>query len=272
LVRFIDKDRQAMIDETEMFFGEILKENRPTSDFIDPDFVYVNDRLNKLAYDIDGVNFAGNMQRVSLPRGGRRGGILCMPSVMMATANGVDTQPVLRGVWVLENILGDSPPSPPQNVPAIEADTSGATTIRELLARHQADSSCASCHRKIDPLGFALENFDPVGRWRDYYPTFATKKGEAVKIDGLKIDATGTMADGTRITDVRDLKQHLTAKGNDQFAQGLTEKLMTYATGRPLSYGDRQVALEIVRELNSSEGGFQDLIVAIVQSEAFRAK
>ena len=281
LLRFYDPDRRALIDETEMFFAEILRENLPLETFIDPDFSYRNARLNK----IYGGGLEGNeMRRVTFERGGRHGGILGLGAVMMATANGVDTQPVLRGVWLLDNVFGAPPPEPPANVPAIASDTSGATSMRDQLAAHRADPTCASCHNEIDPLGMVLENFDPVGRWRDHYPVytkppdgqaalteeFYSTVGEGV-LPGPSVDAVGVLTDGTRLEDVTDLKRYLVAR-LDVFAACLTEKLMVYATGRSLSFGDRLLAERIAKSAVDRGDGFRDLVVAVAQSESFAAR
>jgi hypothetical protein len=283
LLKFTEQDMKAMIDETEMFFAEVLHNNLPIETFIAPDFTFMNRRLAQSIYRFDlpsdaaggkksGKAKTDEMQRVSLPREGRIGGILGQASVMMATANGVDTQPVLRGVWLLENVFGTPPPPPPKNVPAIPPDTAGASTIRERLAAHQADASCAGCHAKIDPPGFALENFDPVGRWREFYPVFEKDPaGEVITRKGAAVDANGTMPDGTSIKDVTDLKRYL-LQHPDLFARCLTTKLLTYATGRPMSYGDTQIAEQIVRDLRQRGNGLTDLIIAVVQSEAFRTR
>ena len=281
LLKFNNPHRQAMIDETELFFSEILAKNLSLETFIDPNFSYRNERLN-LIYggDVEGRE----MRRVPIERGGRQGGILGLASVMMATANGVDTQPILRGVWLLENVFGTPTPPPPANVPAIAPDTSGTTTIRAQLNAHSADPSCARCHDRIDPLGMVLENFDPVGRWRDNYPVYiqppdgaeALKKefyssiGQGTTI-GPRIDAVGLMPDGTRLNDVTDLKRYL-LDHIDMFSHGLTEKLLVYSTGRPPSFGDDRVIDQIVADIKAKGNGFRDLIVAVVESEAFQTK
>lgn len=269
LLNWNDKDLKAVTDETELFVAEILRKNHPLETFIDPGFTYLNKRNAKL-YGIKFPN-SDTMARVDLEPGGRRGGILTQASVMMATANGVDTQPVLRGVWLLENVLGDPVPEPPSNVPAVEPDTSGATSIRELLDRHKADPSCAGCHQKIDPPGFALENFDPVGRWRDHYPVYEKEGGKVVRKDGLAVDALGTLEDGTELRDVTDLKRYLVENIN-VFGNCLAEKLLVYAAGRDLGFGDRKEVERIVEEVREQGNGFQDLIVALVLSESFRTK
>lgn len=269
LLNWNDNYLDAITAETKLFIAEILRENHPLETFIDPDFTYLN-RHNAKLYDHP-YKGGNSMERVRLERGGRHGGILGQASVMMATANGVDTQPVLRGVWLLENVLGDPPSEPPPNVPAVEPDTSGASSIRELLERHQEDESCASCHRKIDPPGFALENFDPIGRWRTFYPVYEKKGDKVVTVQGQTVDATGRLPDGTELNDVTDLKRYL-VNHIDVFSRCLTEKLLVYATGREPGYGDRKEIHRIVNRTKEQGNGFQDLIVELVLSESFRTK
>ena len=207
------------------------------------------------------------MTRAPLHKDNPYGGILGQASVMMATANGVDTQPVLRRVWILENVLGAPPPPPPMNVPAITPDTRRAKTVRDLMAAHTSQESCAGCHRKIDPLGFVLENFDPIGRWRTNYPVWTKGKLQP----GPRINAAATMPDGTELQSVADLKSYV-VRNFDQFGQCLSEKLMTYATGRHLSYADRHEISTIVQGNREANGGFQDLFITLLLSEAFATK
>ncbi|MFT5124532.1 MAG: hypothetical protein ACI97B_003167 [Verrucomicrobiales bacterium] len=250
--KFILKDELAARDEVEYFFAEMLRENRPMTDFIDPNFTWTTSRMAKNIYGMKGVKGTkgDGIQRVTFPRGGRYGGVLGQSAVMMATANGVDTQPVLRGVWVLENILGMATPPPPKAVPALTPDTVGALTPRDLLAAHTTESSCAGCHRKIDPVGFVLENFDPVGRWRDEWPGIH-----------VPIDAASTLPDGTEINDIIDL-----------FSECLAEHLMTYATGRVPNYSERKEIAEIVARNHESGNGLRDLVLGLIESETFRTK
>ncbi len=256
--KFGDAELSAARSEIEYFFAAILRENLPLVDFIDPDFIYTSPAFAKKVY---GLKFEGNARKIarrSIARGGRFGGLLGSSAVMLVTANGVDTQPVLRGVWVLENIIGTPPPEPPDDVPALTPDVRGASTPRELLTAHTKEASCARCHERIDPIGFVLENFDPVGRWRDTWP-----KGGA-------IDPSGSLPDGTQVEDVVDLKRWLT-ENIDLFSQCLSEKLLTYATGRVLNYRERKEIEQIV-DRNLSQGeGFGDLLLALVGSEIFRA-
>ncbi|QDT63619.1 DUF1588 domain-containing protein [Calycomorphotria hydatis] len=256
--------------EVEVHFSFILRENRRMTDFIDPDFIYTtpNFAINNYGMQDEKLvrlvkqdaKFGDQPRRISIQRGGRFGGLLGQSGIMMATANGVDTQPVLRGVWVLENILGITPPEPPQNVPALTPDTNGATTPRELLAAHTQEQSCAVCHRQIDPLGFMLENFDPVGRWREKWPGTEAE-----------IDPSGVLPDGTQMQDVQDFKKWL-LENIDQFSQCLSEKLMTYATGRVPNYAERAEIARIVKENHQQGNRFRDLLLALINSETFRTK
>jgi hypothetical protein len=200
------------------------------------------------------------IERLPIDPKGIHGGLLGQAATMMATANGVDTQPVLRGVWVLENILGMPPPPVPKNVPALTPDVQGASTPRELLAAHTKSASCAACHRHIDPIGFALENFDPVGKWRENWP----------RID-VPIDPSGILPDGTEIAGYLDLKQWLVA--NIDLVSGcLAEKLMIYATGRVPSYAEQVEIRGIVDGVSANGGGFRDLIIALMESRTFRTR
>ena len=268
--KFLPSDEQSAKSEVEYFFHEMLKENRPMTDFIDPDFTWTSGRVAKNVYEIPGKSdrklakkdrkLANKIHRVPLPRGGRYGGLLGNAAVMMATANGVDTQPVLRGVWVLENILGTAPPPPPKSVPALTPDTRGAKNPRELLAAHTKETSCAGCHRRIDPVGFVLENFDPVGRWREKWPRI-----------NQPIDTASTLPDGTKIRDIIDFKAWL-VKNIDQFSECLSDKLMTYATGRVPNYSERKELAMIVEKNHERENGFRDLMFALIASKTFRTK
>jgi mono/diheme cytochrome c family protein len=272
---YTDAEKEAYIREAHLVFREILSENRPVEDFIDPDFTYTTGAVGRFIYNLPQFdksrkNDNSKMVRVPLERGGRVGGILGMAGVMTATANGVDTQPVLRGVWVLENILGDPAPPPPGSVPALTPDTSQAKTPREMLAAHMAEESCAGCHKKIDPVGFVLESFDPVGRWRSEYPP-PRNSDKKEKNAGLPVETKGKLTDGTVLNDVTDLKQYLRAD-IAPFAECISEKLLTYATGRTMNYSDHKLIRKTVQEVRQKEGGFQDLLIALVNSESFRIR
>ena len=174
--KYTDAEKEAYVQEAHLVFREILDKNRPLEDFIDPDFTYTTGAVGRYIYELPQFNTCKKndnkkMVRVALQQGGRLGGLLGMAGVMTATANGVDTQPVLRGVWVLENILGDPPPPPPEAVPALTPGTGNEVSPREILASHTTEESCAGCHKRIDPVGFVLESFDPVGPMENGIPT-----------------------------------------------------------------------------------------------------
>src|SRR5437016_13923377 len=191
-----------MVKETNLFFDEVLKNDLSLTNFVSSDFTFVNARLAK-HYGIPNVQGA-EMRKVPIPPGSHRGGVLTMGSVMKVTANGTTTSPVLRGAWVLDRILGTPPPKPTVDVEAVEPDIRGAKTIREQLAKHRGRAECASCHVKIDPPGFALESFDVIGGWRDYYRSIGA--GEPVIVDGRKrrylngpkVDAADVLPPGRR--------------------------------------------------------------------------
>ena len=248
----------SMIRETELFFAEVLKDDLSLTNFVSSDFTMLNARLAK-HYGIPGSDgFA--FRKVTLPPGSHRGGVLTMASVLKVTANGTTTSPVMRGVWVMERILGTPPPKPPADVPSIEPDIRGAMTIREQLAKHRQSASCASCHNKIDPPGFALESFDVIGGWREQYRTTGDGDRKDVIVDGRrmpyhmgpKVDPSGVTPDGSKFKDVDEFKQ-LLLKDKDQLARALAEKLLTYATGAAPEATDKAEIEAIVRKDREEE-------------------
>ena len=248
-------------------FQHLLKENGPATDLLDADYSFVDKKLAKL-YELperETLRLEDGFRRVSLADNEKRGGVLGMAGVLTVSANGVDTSPVTRGVWVSENILGVTPPPPPDEVPSIDADVSGAKTIREKLALHSEDKTCSVCHRKIDPLGFALETFDPIGRWRTTYPKPKGKSAAAT------IDPSGTLPSGEQYTDFVTFKQVLSDTRRDLFIRNLIEKLMTYATGRLLEQSDRYDIDDLFRRVDAEGGGLRTLVVAVLTSETFRS-
>jgi len=251
---FRDNIDAAMRAETETFFRHILDKNLPPREFLAADYTFLNREL-ALHYDLPPVKGV-ELRQVSLPKG-ERGGLLGHASFLTASANGVDTSPVVRGVYVQQKLLGYTPPPPPPDVPLIEPDASGATNIREQLAKHRANGTCAACHRKIDPFGFALENFDAIGGWRADYSK------------NNKIDPSGVLPTGEKYADVTGFRSLLIAR-HEQFTRSLTEKLMTYALGREPALSDRSLIDGILKDLSSKKGGFKDLIRAVVLSEPFR--
>ena len=259
---------EAMKSEVRLFFRHLLRENGSVQRFLDADFTFVDKRLAKL-YNLPEqktLRIADGFQRVSIAGSRQRGGLLGMAGVLTVSANGVETSPVTRGVWVLENILGMKPPPPPDVVPAIDADVSGATTIRERLAKHRADLACAECHRKIDPLGFGLETFDPIGRWRVTYPK---PKGNA---PAPKIDSTGEFGSGETYTGFHDFKSILVASRTDVFTRHLIKQLLSYASGRHMEPVDEYVIEDIFQAVKRDDYGLRTLMIEALSSEIFRSR
>ena len=272
---FDDMLKASMVQETHRFFTEVLTHDLSLTNFIASDFSMLNGRLAR-HYGIPGVEgFA--FRKVALPPDSHRGGVLTMASVLKVTANGTSTSPVLRGAFVLERILGTPPPRPPADVPAVEPDIRGATTIREQLAKHRQFADCAACHAKIDPPGFALESFDVIGGWRENYRT--SGRGEPVMLDGRrmpylkgpKVDPADKMPDGRPFKDVDEFKQ-LLLRDKDQVARALTAKLLTYATGGAPDALDEAEVEAIVRQSADKNYGLRTLVHALVQSKLFQHK
>lgn len=269
--------RYSMLRETRLFFEEILKNDWSVRCFVDSDFAMLNERLARHygIADVEGPHF----RKVKLPPGSHRGGVLAQAAVLKVTANGTVTSPVLRGVWVLKNILGQPMPPPPADVPAVEPDIRGATSIRDLLARHRKVEACASCHRKIDPPGFALENFDVIGGWRTNYRALAPKPRLDLKVngrpvqyrEGIAVDAGDVLPDGQRFQDVDQFKR-LLLQDPEQIARCLAEKLLVYGTGSTIGAADRAAVAVIVRHCRSRDCGLRTLIHEIVQSPLFLNK
>jgi hypothetical protein len=220
------------------------------------------------------------MRRVKLPAGSPRGGLLTQAAVLKVTANGTSTSPVVRGAWIMARILGQPSPPPPPNTPGLEPDTRGATTIRQQLDAHRSQPSCAVCHVKIDPPGFALESFDVMGAWRDRYRSLEigdTVEGvghSAIKFAfklAQPVDASGQLADGRAFRDVREFKQLLSSE-EEQLARNLVRQLLVYATGAPPRFADRETVEAILAATRSGGYGMRSLVHAIVQSEVFRTK
>jgi len=206
-----------------------------------------------------------NLRKVKL-EDSRRGGLLTMPAVMTVTANGVDTSPIVRGVYVLENILGTPPPPPPPDVEPLSPDLRGVKSLKEQLAIHRNQEACRSCHQKIDPMGYALESFDPIGRWRDNYPKMDKKAKKAPPIDTAAV-----LSNGREVKDLVEFKAMLLDR-ESQVAHCLTEKMLTYATGRLLEVGDRGEIDRITVELKKDGNRLRDLVHLVVQSELFLNK
>lgn len=262
--------QEAMLAESRGFFSYVLTNDLSVAKFIASDFTVLNERLAK-HYGIPGVKGHENFTVVPLPKDSVRGGVMSQAAVMKVTANGTTTSPILRGVWVLNKIMGQPAPPPPPGVPAVEPDIRGATTIRAQLDKHRADESCARCHVRIDPPGFALEVFDPIGGNRDRYRSVG--EGEKVKDQryklGPKVEANGEMPDGRTFANYIEFRQQLLAN-KDRVAQALAEKLLVYATGRPITAADRSAVDAVVANAQKNNLGLRSMIHAVVDSELFQ--
>jgi mono/diheme cytochrome c family protein len=248
--------RDGLRREIELFFGAVLREDRPVLDLLTADYTFVNERLAK-HYGIPHV-YGSQFRRVTLAEDARRG-LLGKGSILLATSHADRTAPVLRGKWILENLLGTPPPPPPADVPALEpAPGRVAKTMRERMAIHREDPACAGCHRVTDPVGFVLENFDAVGAWR-------------VREAGAPVDATGLAPDGTAVNGVVELRQAL-LRHQDAFVFTLIEKLMIYALGRGLESYDMPVVREIVRDAGREDYRVSSLLLGIVKSVPFQMR
>jgi hypothetical protein len=255
----------SMLAETRRTLAEAIERNHPVSWLIDADSTWVNDRLARF-YGLPEVP-GDTLERVKLAPATHRGGLLAQGAVLKVTANGNNTSPVVRGVWIGERLLGDEIRPPPGGVPAIEPDIRGTTTIREQLERHRADSSCASCHRTIDPPGFALENFDPSGRWRDRY--LAMKDGK--RKPGPKVDPSSRFLDGRSFTSFDEFRS-LVAARPDRLARSLASHLLVYGTGGTLSFADREAVEAIVKAAAKDEYRIRSILHGVVTSPLFRTK
>jgi len=268
---FNDGLKESMLQEPFLFFEEVLRNDLSLSQFVSSEFSLLNAPLAGL-YGIPGIE-GRNFRKVTLPPGCHRGGVLTMAGVLKVTANGTTTSPVLRGSWVLDRILGTPPPKPNVDVEAVEPDIRGATTIREQLSKHRSRPECASCHAKIDPPGFALENFDVIGGWRQNYRSVG--KGEAINgkryKKGPSIDAGDVLPDGRRFQNVDEFKE-LLLSDKDQLARALADKLLTYATGGAPASADKSEIEAIVRAVRAKEYGFRTLVHEVVQSRLFQSK
>lgn len=254
---FDDNLRQAFRTETEMFFESILREDRSVLELIKSDYTFLNERLAK-HYGIANV-YGSRFRRVTLAEDSHRGGLFRQGSILTVTSYATRTSPVIRGKWILENILGTPPPPPPDNVPALSDNVvSAKLPVRERFAQHRADPACASCHNLIDPPGFALENYDAVGRWRDFD-------------DGRPVDAKGGLPGSDEFDGTAGLEQGLLARP-ELFVATTTEKLLTYALGRGLEHYDAPAVRRIVRSAQADEYRLSAIVVGIVNSTPFQMR
>jgi hypothetical protein len=255
---FDENLRQAFRTETTLFVDSVLRDDRSVLDLLTANHTFVNERLAK-HYGIPHV-YGSHFRRVD-QEDGRRRGLLGQGSILTLTSYGTRTSPVLRGKWILENLLSSPPPPPPPDVPGLDATTEDGKprSMREAMEQHRANPVCASCHSQMDPLGFALENFDAIGRWRD--------RGES----NLPIDASGLLPNGTRFDGPAGLRAEL-VKAPEQFMTTVTEKLMTYALGRGVEYFDAPTIRAIVRDAAREDYRFASVVVGIVNSTPFQMR
>ncbi len=250
---FDDEVRELMRRETLTFFAGVMRGNMPITTLLDADFTYLNERLAKY-YGIHGVS-GNEFRRVSLA-GTERGGLLTHASVLTVTSNPTRTSPVKRGKWILDNLLNTPPPPAPPNIPELEKSKL-VGTLRERMEQHRNNPACAACHNMMDPLGFAMENFDAVGQWR-------TRDGRDL------VDASGKMPDGTQFTGVADLRQLLSTTRRDQFVRCVAEKMLIYALGRGTEYYDKCAIDKIMADVQRADYKFAYLLAAIIESEPFQ--
>ncbi len=268
----------SMPQETERFFEEVLHKDMSLLEFVNSDWTMLNERLAEL-YGIPGIE-GSTFHKVKVPPGCHRGGVMTQAAVMKVTADGTRTSPVLRGKWVLERIVGKPPSPPPPDVPAIEPDIRGATTIRQQLDKHRNVPACATCHIHIDPPGFALETFDPIGNWREFYRVTTRTKAGIAKTPyaggraiyrGPDVELGGQTPEGKAFKDIDDYKQ-LLLQDKDQLARSLCQKLLVYSTGADLQFADREVVEQIVARVRAKNYGFRSLVHEVVQSRVFLDK
>jgi hypothetical protein len=254
---FDDNLRQAFRKETELFVESIFREDHSVLKLLNTDYTFLNERLAH-HYGISGI-YGSRFRRVTLDPKHKRGGLLRQGSILTLTSYATRTSPVIRGNWVLENIIGTPPPPPPANIPALEENKVDATlSMRDRLAEHRANPACASCHDRMDPVGFALENFDAVGRWRDFE-------------NGTAIDVSGGLPDGSTFVGVEDL-EHGLLKRPELFVRTLSEKLLTFALGRGVEFYDAPAIRQIVREAKAHEFRFSSIILGITKSVPFQMR
>ncbi len=263
--------QESMLRETRGFFHHLLEKDLSVQNFVDSDFTVLNERLAR-HYGIPGVKGHEAFRIVSLPGDSIRGGILTHASVLKVTANGTSTSPILRGLWVMDRLLGLPAPPPPPGVPAVEPDIRGTTSIRDQLEQHSNNETCSRCHARIDPPGFALEEFDPIGGWRTAYRSL----GEGAKAPdpkvrykiGPPVQSADQLADGRAFADFAGFRQRLLDEP-DRIARAVAEKLLTYGTGRPITGADRAAVDAVIESAEKRDLGLRSLIHAVTENDLF---
>jgi hypothetical protein len=254
---FDDNLRRSLQRETELFFESVIRENRSVLDLLRADYTFLNERLAR-HYGIPNV-YGSRFRRVTITDEARKG-LLGQGSILALTSHAERTSPVVRGKWVLDNLLGMPPGAPPPDVPVLKENARGETpkTMREQMAAHRGTPACATCHKTMDPIGFAMENFDAVGAWRTQEP-------------GGPLDTSGELADGTKVAGVVDLRKAILARP-EVFVRTMTEKLLTYALGRGVDFADMPTVRAIVRKSGGDDYRFSSLVMGIVASTPFQMR
>ena len=247
--------------ETRRFFTDLLQQNGSILNLLDSDYSFLNGTLAQ-HYGVEGLT-GEEFRKVRFEPEHHRGGLLGQGSILTLTANGIETSPVVRGVWVMENILGTPPSPPPPDVEPLEPDTRGAVTVRDQLKKHRSVAACADCHDRIDPAGFALEFYDPIGAYRSHYKSRASRNPA--------VDGSGTLVSGESFKDETEFKKLLLAR-KDRFTEALTAKLLSYATGREMTFRDDAEIKRIAAECAKQGYGLRDLILGVVDSKVFRQR
>jgi hypothetical protein len=271
--------QDSMVEETQAYFRELLEKNLTADYLVNSDFAMLNEKL-AVHYGIPGVS-GSQIRRVQLPPGSPRGPFLTQAAILKVTANGTTTSPVPRGAFVLDRLLGQPPVPPPPNIPAVEPDVRGAVTIREQLDKHRNNAACATCHAKIDPPGFALEEFDVIGGQRTRYRSLGmgdpAPRGSIDPFIGIgfklgpNVDPSGVLPDGRKFAGITEF-QSLLAADRDVLLANLTKQFAVYSTGRGVSFADRDDIAAIVAASNKNGGGIRTMLVEMVQSQLFQTR
>jgi len=267
----------SFLAETQAYLRYLIEANRDVSEMVESRYAMLNERLAE-HYSLDGIE-GPEIRKVDLPTDSVRGGLLSQGAILKVSANGTNTSPVVRGAWVTERIMGLAVPPPPPGIPGVEPDIRGASTLRELLDKHRSLDSCNGCHRILDPPGFALEGFDPIGGWRDQFRTTGLGERVVKEILGRKVqyklgppvDSSGVLSSGERFANYVEFRR-LLAENRKQLARALTTKLLTFATGREMGFSDRETIDKIAAESIESGKGIRDMLKLVVSSDIFLSK
>ncbi|MDG2221065.1 MAG: DUF1592 domain-containing protein [Rubripirellula sp.] len=266
---FDESVKQAARQEVYATIRSMLNENRPLGDLLNPNYVVINDLMADY-YGIEGVQ-GGEFRKVAIPEGSPRGGLLAMAAILAMGSDGTRSSPVERGAWVMRKILDNPPPPAPANVPQLSRLIGKLLSPREIQQAHMEEPQCAQCHRKIDPIGFGMQNFDAAGKWREKVMLQQTAGKRVIKKKLVRIDPQGQLPDGSPFENFVQLREQIALKDN-QFARGFTEALIEYALGRPYGFSDEGLRERMISRAGKQDGSIRDYIMALVQSKKFRTK